>query len=342
MKIFQVLASLEEGGKERHVLGLANTLASRGNNVKVFSAGGKLEGHLQPEIGHIRLTPLRKEPFSVLGWARSIARMAKREEADILHCHCRLSSFATWWASAFSGKPWILTAHSIYSLNAGLAAFPRASAAICVSGAVRKHLEGKLPTRTRVIQNGLFEDGTVWNGKGFPENPKFLFVGRLTRIKGLTHVLDALKQLERFDWILDVVGDGPQRKELVARAASLGLDNRIFFHGLRDDVREWMKEAGCLLFPSLSEGMGLSFLEAVQVGLPVIASDLEPIRNMAFSNALLVRPGDTEEWKKVIRKVLEEGAPAVAFDGGKIITLDMMAEEVEGLYTEVMNGLSGF
>lgn len=334
------MASLEEGGKERHVLGLANTLVSRGHEVRLFSAGGKLESKFEPAIEQVRLRPLGKEPFSVLVWARTIARMAKREKADILHCHCRLSSFATWWASAFSGKPWILTAHSIYSLNAGLAAFPCASAAICVSGAVRKHLEGKLPARTRVIQNGLLPDGTVWNAKGFPENPKFLFVGRLTRIKGLTHVLDALKKLESFDWSLDVVGDGPQRKELEARVASLGLDNRVFFHGLRDDVREWMKEAGCLLFPSLSEGMGLSFLEAVQVGLPVIASDLEPIRNMAFSNALLVRAGDAVEWEKAIRNVLERGAPEGSFDVGKIITLDMMAEEVEGLYTEVINNSS--
>ena len=112
--------------------------------------------------------------------------------------------------------PWIMTAHAVYSLNAGIAPLKHASGVICISDAVKQHLERYLPARTVTVPNGVRKPAFFWEGRGFPDNPRFLFVGRLTRLKGLDTALRALGELKGREWTLDVIGDGPKRTELEA------------------------------------------------------------------------------------------------------------------------------
>lgn len=338
LKIVQILPEFHEGGVERHVLWLSNELAEMGHEVAVISAGGKLEEKLDERVALWKLPVQKKNPATALYSAIRIACRAKSEGWEILHAHSRVPAWIAWWASGLSGLPWILTAHSIYSLNAGLIPFSRASAVICVTDAVKEHLADRLPDRSVVIPNGLPLSGTEWSKRALPENPRFLFIGRLTSIKGLQFVIEALGELKMFDWRLDVVGDGPQREELELMVRKYGLDERVIFHGTRDDVQDWMRTAGCLLFPSLSEGMGLSFLEAVQMGLPVIASNLEPVRQMAFENAVLVNPGDTKGWVKALKKALVVGVTPGTFDQNRILTIQEMTNNIEKLYDTITNG----
>jgi glycosyltransferase involved in cell wall biosynthesis len=73
-------------------------------------------------------------------------------------------------------------------------------------------------------------------------------------------------------WTLEVAGDGSERDNLEALTASLGLTRSVRMLGFVDDVRERMARAGLLLAPCPVEGLGLSVLEAMACGLPVIAS----------------------------------------------------------------------
>ena len=72
----------------------------------------------------------------------------------------------------------------------------------------------------------------------------------------------------------------------------LGLSDRVRFHGFQDDPQDWMVGRDLLVFPLLDEGMPLVLMQAIQVGLPVIASDIEPVRELAFEGADLPLPGD--------------------------------------------------
>ena len=168
---------------------------------------------------------------------------------------------------------------------------------------------------------------------GFPDNPRFLFVGRLTRLKGLDTALRALGELKGREWTLDVIGDGPKRAELEALAAELGLKERVAFHGFRDDVGKWMASSGCLLFPSYQEGMGMVALDALNVGLPVLASDLEALRPMATGP--LIPPGDVTAWRQAIAQVLDGGA-ASPLSAKRLTTFEETARRTEVFYREVL------
>lgn len=331
MRILHIVPEFEEGGVERYVLQLSKEQLAHGHRIFLATAGGKLESLLPREVTVIHLPVQRKNP--VTGLYCTFCLALKRSQWDIIHAHSRVPAWISWWTSALTKMPWIMTAHAVYSLNAGIAPLKHASGVICISDAVKQHLEGYLPARSVVVPNGVRKPTLLWEGRGFPDYPRFLFVGRLTRLKGLDTALRALGKLKGRTWNLDVIGDGPQRAELEALASELDLQERVNFHGFRDDVEKWMVSSGCLLFPSYQEGMGLVVLQALNVGLPVLASDLEPLRPMA--SGPLVPPGDVEAWRKAIEKVLD-GETASPLSSEGLTTFEETARRTEEFYREVL------
>lgn len=340
LKIAQILPEFHEGGVERHVLWLSNALAELGHEVTVISAGGKLEDKLDRRVAFWRLPVQRKNPITGLYSALKIAGRAKREHWDILHAHSRVPAWIAWWASGFCGQPWVATAHAQYSLNAGLVPYKKANGVICVSRTVREHLGSFLPEKSEVIPNGIPPARRKWEGKGFPENSRFLFVGRLTRLKGLDIVIETLSILGDREWTLDVVGDGPQREELEAKVKGKGLEEKIKFHGFREDVEDWMAEAGCLLFPSMEEGMPLVLMQAVQVGLPALASDIGPVRELVGDNAGLLPPGDVETWTRFLSEIFENKFSPPIFDPVSVPTDYEMALSANVFYRDILDSLT--
>ena len=331
MRILHIVPEFEEGGVERYVTQLTKEQLACGHRVFLATAGGKLEAQLPSEVEVIHLPVQRKNP--VTGVYCAVCLALKRGQWDIIHAHSRVPAWIAWCTSALTRLPWVMTAHAIYSLNAGIAPLKHANGVICISDAVKQHLEGYLPARTVTIPNGVRKPAIFWEGRGFPGNPRFLFVGRLTRLKGLDTALRALGELKGREWTLDVIGDGPRRAELEALAAELGLKERVAFHGFRDDVGKWMASSGCLLFPSYQEGMGLVALDALNVRLPVLASDLEALRPLAAGP--LIPPGNVTAWRQAIAQVLDGGAASPLSAKG-LITFKETARRTEAFYREVL------
>lgn len=99
-----------------------------------------------------------------------------------------------------------------------------------------------------------------------------LFVGRLTKQKGVDVLLRALAQLPP-DLRLDIVGEGEERGALERLADSLGLEARVRWHGARPgrDLPAFYRRAAALVVPSAEEGLGLVAVEAQLCATPVIA-----------------------------------------------------------------------
>lgn len=307
MKIMHILPELEEGGVERHVLSLANGLSARGHEIVVVSAGGRLVAELARGIRHLALPVHQKNFFTGVSCAHRLASLARREKIEIMHAHSRVPAWIALFARGLCGLPFVVTAHARYSLNLGLRPFAKADGAICVSHAVRDYLADWLPDakRVRVIYNAKPENVMPW--RKTDRTPKhMLYLGRLSPKKGIGVLLEALAKVESNSWVLDIVGDGPMRGELKNRVDSLGLGERVLFHGHSDDPRGWIARSDLFLFPSLDEGMGLSLVEALLAGAPAIASDLPAVRELTGSNGgkELVQTGDERAWTDALNRFL--------------------------------------
>ena len=332
MKILHIVPEFEEGGVERYVLQLCHEQVNNGHKVTLATAGGKLEKFLPDTNMEVLHLPVqRKNLFTI---AYSAHKLANINDWDIIHAHSRVPAWVAWWTSSMTHTKWIMTAHAPYSLNIGIKPFKKADGVICVSDPVKQELEGYLPANTITIPNGVRKPKFLWERKYFPENKKFLYVGYLARRKGLDVALKALGTLKEFDWTLDILGDGSQRNELENLVKELGINDRVNFHGFSDDADEFMSKAACLLFPSHSEGFGLVVIEALAVGLPVLASDVEPLR--PYASGKLIPSGDVEAWKEAIKQVLE-GGTASPLSLEKVTTFEQTAKSIEDFYRSVLS-----
>jgi glycosyltransferase involved in cell wall biosynthesis len=149
-----------------------------------------------------------------------------------------------------------------------------------------------------LVENGV--DLSVWQRSSRGENDpvRFIFVGRLVDWKALDIVLDAMRQLDRrLPIALEVVGDGPMRKSWQAAVDQTGSGLAVKFSG-------WLTQAECafrlqesdvLVLPSLFECGGAVVLEAMAMGLPVIATQWGgPADYLDESCGILVKPSSRE------------------------------------------------
>ncbi|MBQ7217293.1 MAG: glycosyltransferase [Synergistaceae bacterium] len=330
MNILHIVPEFDEGGVERYVVQLCHEQIQRGHTITLATKGGHLEKYLPESVRVLHLPVHRKNLFTGLYSAHVLAKLPA---FTVIHAHSRVPAWVAWRLSALTRTPWLMTAHAPYSRNIGLLPLRHADGVICVSESVQHELSGYLPANSITIPNGVRKPKTFWQGKYFPENTRLLYVGYLSRRKGLNIALEALGNLKAYSWTLDVLGDGSQRGEFESLAENLGLSERVKFWGFRDDAEEFMSRAACLLFPSFQEGLPLTVNEALAVGLPVLASDIEPLRPLASGE--LVRPGDVGAWTSAIRGVLE-GKNASLLRADRLTSFEETAQKTEDFYRKIL------
>lgn len=137
-------------------------------------------------------------------------------------------------------------------------------------------IEGKV---VRLVANAV--DLTTWEVPDRTQRdpsapPRFCFLGRLVDFKMIDLLLEAFAPIAReFDARLDVIGEGDQRPKLEALTKQLGIETNVNFAGWMKykEAAPLMAEADAMVFPSLRECGGAVVMEAMAVGLPVIAAD---------------------------------------------------------------------
>jgi len=113
-------------------------------------------------------------------------------------------------------------------------------------------------------------------------NAHILFTGRVVYQKGLDLLVKALSFLKDLTWGMTIVGDGPYIEELQSLVRDLDLHKRVEFVGWvgKNDILQYYQDATLFVFPSRHEGMPNSVLEAMAMGLPVVASDIAGNREL--------------------------------------------------------------
>jgi glycosyltransferase involved in cell wall biosynthesis len=131
--------------------------------------------------------------------------------------------------------------------------------------------------KEKIFTFGYFIDPQVQSIASARHNDIFTisYVGGLVPWKGVDLLFHALQDFKSLDWVLQIVGDGPLRKELGELALQLGIDSRIVWEGTlpNDAARQVMANSDLHVLPSRYDGWGAVVNEALMAGTPVIVSD---------------------------------------------------------------------
>lgn len=151
--------------------------------------------------------------------------------------------------------------------------------------------------------------------------PVLGIVGRLAEQKGHAVLLQAMPEvLKTFpEAVLLIIGDGPERESLEEKSNSYGLADHVVWLGSKtqEEVFRLYGIIDIFVMPSLYEGFGLTAAEAMAAGLPVVASDVEGLREVVDDKetGYLCRPGDSMELAGRLKELLADADQAKAMGG---------------------------
>ena len=205
--------------------------------------------------------------------------------------------------------------------------------------------------RIAIIPNGISLDhGESFSHVELPfaaDAPLMGTVARLAPQKGVEHFLLAAKELARIfpELRFVVVGDGPLRRELEQLCSELGLVDKVYFAGFRQDVLAILRRLHLFVQSSVSEGQGITVLEAMAAGCPVVASAVGGLKELIKDGetGLLVQPGNPHALAEAVALLLEnkEMRLQIAAKAKIFVTKYDLAEMIaktRELYTSILDG----
>ncbi len=257
----------------------------------------------------------------VLRYAERGAAIARTERFDVIHAHDWMTFLAGLEARRISGKPLVVHVHATEYDRAGGGGNPLvrdieqrgvagADRVIAVSrytaGLLTRHY-GVPRRRTRVVHNAIDPKLSPWDRAVAGADPLVLFAGRVTWQKGPDYFVEAAARVAREipNVRFAVAGSGDRLAAMRDRVAALGLKRNILFTGFLPpaELDRLYARADVYVLPSVSEPFGLTALEALQHGTPVIVSRSAGVSEV-LRNVLRVDFGDVDDLASKILSVL--------------------------------------
>ena len=168
-----------------------------------------------------------------------------------------------------------------------------------------------------VILNGIDIERYQFNEKvrnnlrkqmGIQENKVLGTVGSIAPAKNQIQILKILRSLNDSNYKVIVVGDGPLKSKLTEYAAENGLSKQIFITGKQRDIVPYLNAMDVFVFPSISEGFGIAFIEAQANGLPCVVSDKIQREAKIASNIYTVALDDSlDKWANKVEIAIQNG-----------------------------------
>lgn len=291
-------------GSESHLLALLPGLRQRGLDVRLWMLT-EPDNPLQDYVDRAAALGIPVERLVIRrdldpALVRSLIRRFRDVRPDVVHTHLLHADLHATLAARRVGVPYVISSRHnddkfrralpVRLLNRWL--WRQTNAGIAISEAIRQFsitVEGVSPERIHTVHYGLDpssirvppEARAVFRSS-LDLSPEVLLVGSVCRLieqKGLIYGLRGFAgiagRIPQAHYIM--VGDGPLRAALEAEVHTLGLGDRVHFLGWRDDARAMMAGLDVLLAPSLWEGFGLVFLEAMALSVPVISTRVSAI-----------------------------------------------------------------
>ena len=334
---------------------------------KAFESGGNFNIHrVGPGFESAKII------FPVLGFLKA-RKLMRDKNYDALHAYqASYGGGAAWLIKLLYPRlPFILTMQEGKKLDEQAFILNWLRELIIKKADVITVISNYLKEYTRNISNNkkvfLIPNGVDLKNFQFPisnfqsnlnlQNPVFentktiITVSRLVPKNGLSDLIQAFSILntkyKMQNTKLLIVGDGPLLASLNFEVKSLRMEDSVNFIGKisNEMIPQYLAQADVFVRPSLSEGLGTAFLEAMAAGLPVIATPVGGISDFLKDGetGLFCRVGDPEDIAAKISKVLSDGVlkSRLILNGRKLVeekyTWDKISDKFRELYLEAMN-----
>ena len=359
--------SADPSGMGVHLLDLAAEYTAAGTDVSVLAWETERGRQLLDQAAARGARPVPLPHPRDAAFAPAIRAHLRRHPAEVFHVHVGTGreDFDGARAARAAGVPAVLqTLHYPWLMGSPKHLVPFFHALepvdhlLTVSRAQRRTYEkvGVPAHRLSTVANGIRGRGpgpgrrAAREALGLdPDRPVVLTVGRLTVMKGHTHLLEAVPGLRRRfpDVAVVVIGRGHLHDALTAQAAALGVSDAVHLPGHRADARQLLDAADVFVLPSRHEGMPLSLLEAMDAGLPVVATRVIGSEEVVADGetGLLVRPRDAAALEQALAVLL--GDPLLRERYGRAgrrrfereFTADRMAADTLGVYDRTLEAV---
>ncbi len=277
--------------------------------------------------GAVDLVPLRLPARAYAAERHAVHRLAAAHGADVVHTHGYRSDVIAGPIARRIGAARVSTAHGF--TGGGLRnrayewlqrrALRRCDAVVAVSDALARSLADAGVPDVHTVVNGALQQEAPLSAAAArrelaaPEGGFHVgWVGRLSREKGPDVLLEALALLPvGLDWTATLVGEGPLRRELEARAARPDLQGRVRLAGRLDDAVRLFSGFDAIVLSSRTEGTPVVLLEAIGTGTPVVATRVGGIEAAAGAGgAVFVEPEDAAGLARAVAAVAADPAEA--------------------------------
>ena len=309
MNIMVILHSHTCGGAEVHALALMRGLAHGGHKVAFAGPADSWLAERVQEHG-IEFIHVPMHGMVDLVSLFLLVRSARRWKPDLLHGHLVRGTHYATMTGRIAALPTVATAHSTISYKR----FHRADSVIAVSQAVKDSLIARQikPSQITKIYHGIPDSfalrkyrKNVRENLGIEEDECALcMAARFIPDKGHDLLLRALSGLKDRHCKLFLAGEdsGSWAKEMKSMAKTRNLEDRVIFLGFEENVPRFLAGMDILIAPSRREALSISIIEALSMGVPVIAARVggipEVVRNR--SNGLLVEKENAKELQEAI------------------------------------------
>ncbi len=364
IKVVEIITDSDLGGGPSHVFGLLKSLDQKKFEPYLICPDGPLSNKTSQINGVVIFHIPFKSKFDLISLFELRNYLGKIKSGHnpfgpiVIHSHGTRAGFFASMATP-RGSYRIYTEHrwdSDYHLKNSLNEFwqkfmlkrslRRMNRVIAVSSSVRNFLiENKLTASEQVITipNAIdFKLSETKKIKAANRAPVIGTIGNLNPQKGQAYLIGAMpKIIEKFPLAtLEIIGDGELKENLKSKVKNLKLERHVTLLGRKNDVLKYLKRWDVFVLPSIAETFGISILEAMSAGLPVIASKVGGIVDIIENKktGLFVPKENSDALAKSIIEILDHPVLAAKLKRGGLVRVkdfdwEKIIKEIEKIYS---------
>ncbi len=356
MRILHVITSLYNGGAERLMVDLLPLLGNDGkNDVELLLFNG-VETNFKKELLQRGIKIISLSTTNDVYHPRRLLKLKSFiQQYDIVHTHNTACQLYVAIASCLLRKKPLLVTTEHNSTNRRRAKawlkpfdrwmYNRYAAIVCIAEQTRRNLINYIGDNNRLhtINNGVDVKRFVKPIGQIAKKREFVvtMVAAFRPQKDFETLFRAMNRMPA-NYRLWIVGGGDRQEgeRIKAYCSGLGIDNRVEFLGVREDVPDILEKSDVVVLSSHWEGLSLSSIEGMACGRPFVASDVDGLHDIVKGAGLLFPEGDDKELANQIQYLCQhpDEYNQVALrcqERARQYDISIMAKEYLGLYKEL-------